>query len=134
MLGCGRRGFRRRRTHRLGHERSSSLFAQAAVGLAGSSGKFAAWSPSPLPFRPPPPCRVAIVGSTIARRASFRCQRSRLSGRWIVEQAEEEIEVRTRPQHEVVIRYDFVVIALACTLPEPLADITCLDTHRCLRE
>jgi hypothetical protein len=44
-----------------------------------------------------------------------------LCGRWIVEQAEEEIEVRTRPQHEVVIRHDFVVVALACALPEPIA-------------
>src|SRR3954466_15485330 len=100
------------------HERSSPPFAQAAVSLAGSSGKFAAYSPPQPPLRPPP-CRVAIVGSTVARWASFRCQRSRLSGRWVVEQAEEEIEVRPWPQHDViVIGHDFTVIALACALSE----------------
>ena len=38
---------------------------------------------------------------------------------WIVEQAKEEIKVRTRPQHEVVIRHEVAVIPLACPLPVP---------------
>src|SRR3954471_4855353 len=117
MLGRDRRGFRCRGTCLYSHERSPPPFAQAAGDLASSSGEFAACSPPQLTLRPPP-CRVAIVGSTIARRASVRCQRSRLSGRWIVEQAKEQIKVRTRPQHEVVvIRHDVTVIALACALP-----------------
>src|SRR3954471_21440846 len=132
MLGRDRRGFDDAALADSAMSLSPPPFAQAAGDLVSSSGEFATCSPPQPPLRPPP-CRIAIAGFTIVRRASFRGQRSRLSGRWIVEQAHEPLEVRTWPHHEVVIRYDFMVIALACALPEPVANIACLDPHRCLR-
>jgi hypothetical protein len=40
------------------------------------------------------------------------------------------VEVRSRPQHDVILRHEFTVIALARDLPEPVADLTCFHgTH-----
>jgi len=37
--------------------------------------------------------------------------------------AHQPVEVRTRPQHNVIIRYVFAVIALADALPKPVTDL-----------
>ena len=46
--------------------------------------------------------------------------------------AHQPVEVRTRPQHDVIIRYVFAVIAFAGTLSEPLAYLARFDAHRFL--
>jgi hypothetical protein len=43
------------------------------------------------------------------------------------------VEVRTWPQHDVILRHEFTVIALAGVLPEPITYFARLDAHRFLQ-
>ncbi len=46
--------------------------------------------------------------------------------------AHQPVEVRTRPQLDVILWHEFAVIALARDLPKPVRDFTCFDAHGCL--
>src|SRR3954447_2199536 len=68
----------------------------------------------------------AVPGHRLAVAIGSGCRR-------VVEHAHEPVEVRTWPQHEVVIRHNLAVVALACDLPDPIADLARLHAHRWLR-
>src|SRR3954449_11433812 len=55
---------------------------------------------------------VAIVAGPVW----LRCWRCRLASGWI---AHQPIEIRPRPQHDVILRHELAMIALAYVLPEP---------------
>src|SRR3954467_1188509 len=74
---------------------------------------------------------VAIVAGPVW----LRCWWCRLASGWI---AHQPIEIRPRPQYDVILRHELAMIALATyVLPEPVADLTrvidqaCEDPNQC---
>ena len=93
-----------------------TVFVRDWVGANAPGAPYAASSSAPVPRR----SSLVGVGPGVCRARFRRC--------WI---AHQPVEVRPRPQHEVVaIRCVLAVIALACALPEPVAHLARLHAHR----
>src|SRR3954447_16345346 len=78
-------------------------------------------------------CLVLRSGSraVITGRRLSKCRRERVRPCWTA-LAHEPVEVRSWPQHDVTLRHEFVVVALAGALSEPRTDLARFDPHRFL--
>ena len=70
-------------------------------------------------------------GAVIIGWRLSKCRRERVRPCWTA-LAHEPVEVRSRPQHDVILRHEFVVVALAGALSKPRADLARFDPHRFL--